>query len=56
MFIEKNRAGIWIRESDNIEEVLSNIFKDPYALTNMKINARLIAKKNSTKDICETLL
>ena len=55
-FIENNKAGIWIKKDDNIEEVLSNLFKDSYALTNMKINARLIAKKNSTKDICNTLL
>ena len=56
MFLENNGAGIWIKKNDNIEEVLSNIFKNPYDLLNMKIKARLIAKKNSTKDICEKLL
>ena len=56
MFVESKKAGIWIKKDDNIQEVLSNLFKNPYDLTNMKINARLIAKKNSTKDICDTLL
>ena len=55
-FVEKNGAGIWIRKNDNIEKILLNIFNDTYKLQNMKIKARLIAKKNSTKDICETLL
>ncbi len=55
-FVEKSGAGIWIKKEDNIEKVLSNLFSKPYDLTNMKIKARLIAKKNSTKDICEKLL
>ena len=56
MYVEKSGAGIWIKEDDNIRKVLSNLFSNPYDLTNMKIKARLIAKKNSTKDICEKLL
>ena len=55
-FIENNGAGLWIKKEDNIEEVLSTIFKSPYELIDMKIRARLIAKRNSTKDICEILL
>ena len=54
-FVEKNGAGIWIRENDDIKTILLNVFNDTYKLQNMKIRARLIAKKNSTKDICETL-
>ena len=55
-FVEKSGAGIWIKKEDNIEKVLSDLFSKPYDLTNMKIKARLIAKKNSTIDICEKLL
>jgi len=55
-FVENHGAGIWIKKEDNIEEILSNIFQTPYDLINMKIKARLIAKKNSTKDICDVLL
>lgn len=55
-FLENSGAGIWIKNDDNIEEILSNLFSNPYDLLNMKIKARLIAKRNSTKDICEILL
>lgn len=55
-FVEENGAGLWIKKEDNIEEILSNIFSSTDKLYNMKVNARLIAKKNSTKDICRILL
>lgn len=55
-FIEKNNAGLWIKKDDNIENILVNIFNDPNSLYHMKVNARLIAKRNSTKDICKILL
>ena len=40
----------------NIEDELYKILNSEEKLQNMKINARLLAKKNSTKDICEILL
>lgn len=55
-FVEEHGAGIWIRKNDDIKKILLNIFSDTYKLQSMKIKARLIAKKNSTKDICKTLL
>ena len=55
-FLEKNNLAIWIRKKDNAEEVLKNIFNNPSLMRKMKINARLFAKKHSTKDICEILL
>lgn len=54
-FVEKSGAGIWIRENEDMKKVLFNIFKDTHNLQSMKIKARLIAKRNSTKDICEIL-
>lgn len=56
IFVEKSGAGIWIKESDNIKDILSSIFADSSKLQDMKIRARLIAKKNSTRDICKILL
>lgn len=47
---------MWIRKNNNIEEELFKILNNPEKLKSMKINARLLAKKNSTRDICETLL
>ena len=55
-FIENSGAGIWVKDSDNIETILLNIFNNPDKLENMKSKARLIAKKNSTQNIVEILL
>ncbi len=45
-----------MKKNDNPEEIISSLLNDPKKLHKMKINAKLLAKKNSTKDICETLL
>ena len=55
-FLENNKVGIWIKKDDIIENELSKILSSEEKLQSMKINARLLAKKNSTKDICEILL
>lgn len=54
-FLEENNVGIWLKDKDNIEEKLFTIFNQPETLQKMKINARLLAKKNSTADICKIL-
>ena len=56
LFVENNGIGIWIRKNDNVKEKLHSILTSPEKMKNMKIQARLTAKKNSTKDICSTLL
>ena len=55
-FLENNNVGIWLKDHDNIEQKLYNIFNNPETLQKMKINARLLAKRNSTADICKILL
>lgn len=55
-FLEKKGVGIWIKKNDNIEDELYKVLNSEKKLQSMKINARLLAKKNSTRDICETLL
>ncbi len=55
-YLEENKVAIWIRKEDNVEEILNNLFANPDKMQEMKIRARLIAKKNSTKDICKILL
>lgn len=55
-YLEKNKVAIWIKKGDNIEEILNNLFSNPDKMQEMKIRARLISKKNSTKDICKILL
>jgi len=55
-FVEEKDIGIWIKKQDNVEEKLRSILNSPERIKSMKINARLNAKRNSTKDICEILL
>lgn len=55
-FLEDKGVAIWIRKRDNVGEVLRNLFSSPDKMQKMKVNARLLAKKNSSKDICKILL
>lgn len=55
-FLEQNGVAIWIKKDDNINEILENLFNSPDKMLDMKIKARLLAKKNSTQDICKIIL
>ena len=55
-FLEKNGVAIWLKKEDNVKEVLENIFNNPNQMLEMKVKARLLAKKNSTQDICRIIL
>ena len=55
-YLEKNKVAIWIKKGDNVEDILNSLFSNPDKMQEMKIRARLISKKNSTKDICKILL
>lgn len=55
-FLEKNGVAIWLKKDDNVKEVLTDIFSHPDKMKEMKIRARLLAKKHSTQDICKTIL
>ena len=55
-FLESKKVAIWIQKNDNAKEILQDLFSSPEKMQEMKINARLLAKKNSCKDICEILL
>lgn len=56
LFLEKSGAGLWLREDDNPEEVLSSLLHDDQKLASMKQNAIRIAKPYSTKEICEIIM
>ena len=55
-FIEENGAGIWIKKHDNIARHLKNLYRHPESLQNMKKACEILAKPNSTKEICDYLL
>ena len=56
LVLEKNNVGVWIRKDDNPEVILSQIFNSPNKLAEMKEHTKLLAKPNSTKQICDTLV
>jgi len=55
-FLESIKVAVWIRKNDDAKEVLENIFNQPKLMQEMKIQARLFAKKHSTEDICKILI
>lgn len=55
-FLEEQKVAIWLKKDDDIKKVLTDLFTSPYELKDMKIRARLLAKKSSTADICRVLL
>ena len=55
-FLEQNGVGIWIKKEDNVKEILEDILGNPEKMLEMKVKARLLAKKNSTQDICKIIL
>lgn len=55
-FLENNRIGVWLKKHDNINEVLNNFINNDSQLEEFHNNALKLAKKDSTKNICEVLL
>lgn len=55
-FLEKSGVAVWIKKKDDFDTVISNLLSDEQKLHQMKINTKLLAKKNSTRDICNIIL
>ena len=55
-FLEKNGVGVWLKNNDNIENVIYSFFSSDENLKEMSNNAEKLSKKDSTKDICEIIL
>ena len=55
-FLENAEVAIWLRKHDVPFEKISEILSDPSRLFSMKIKSKLMAKKNSTKNICQIIL
>lgn len=55
-FLEKNRIGVWLRKSDDIPKTLNDFITNDSQLEEFHNNALKLAKKDSTKTICEILL
>ena len=55
-FLESKGIAVWIKKSDNVDQIIQNLLSDAEKLKNMKENSYILAKPNSTKDICDILL
>lgn len=55
-FLVEHNVAVWLKNDDNPDEVIQKLFSSPEKLNNMKKNTVLLAKKNSTKDICEIIM
>lgn len=55
-FLVSKGVGIWIKKEDVPEKVITELFSSPDTLEKMRENAKLLAKKNSTEEICKICL
>ena len=54
-FLENKGIAVWIKKTDNSKDIIENLLNDKDKLQQMKENTKLLAKPNSTKDICDIL-
>ena len=54
-FLESKGIAVWIKKDDNSKKVIENLLSDKEKLKTMKENTKILAKPNSTADICNTL-
>ena len=55
-FLESAGIAIWIRKNDNPEKIIKDLLNSPIKLTEMRENAKTVAKRNSTQRICNILI
>ena len=54
-FLENSGVGIWLKTTNNLDEVLSSIIFNNEKLNEMKQKTVKLAKPNSTEDICKNI-
>ena len=55
-FLESAGVAVWIKKNDDYLTIIKNLLLDDKKLHEMKVNTKLLAKKNSTADICNIIL
>lgn len=55
-FLEDHNVAVWLKNDENPNKVIHRLFKDPDNLKKMKENAKKLAKKHSTQDICTEIM
>ena len=54
-FLEESGVGIWLKKRDDYDQIIKDLLKDTKRLHEMKVNTKILAKKHSTRDICEII-
>ena len=54
-FLESKNIAIWIKKSDNSKEIIKNLLNNKEKINIMKENTKILARPNSTRDICDIL-
>lgn len=55
-YLVSSGVAIWLKNDDNCEKKIKDLLSNPDELKQMKIKSKLMAKKNSTRDICKIVL
>ena len=55
-FLEAHNVAVWLKKEDDPNKVINDLFNNPDKLNEMKKNAELLSKKDSTKDICKIII
>lgn len=55
-YLVSSCVAIWLKNDDNCEKKIKDLLSNPDELKQMKIKSKLMAKKNSTRDICKIVL
>ncbi len=55
-FLESKGIGVWLRKNDDPIQIIDDLLNNSEKLKQMKQNTSILAKPNSTKNICNILL
>ena len=55
-FLEKKGIAIWLKRASNTKKIIKELLHNQDKLDEMKKNTVLLAKPDSTKTICNTIL
>lgn len=55
-FLVRHGAGVWIKKEDEVAKIIKDLYRHPEKLEKMKEPVSLLAKPNSTKNICDILM
>ena len=54
-FLESKNIAVWIKKSDNSKEIIESLLNNREKISIMKENTKILARPNSTRDICDVL-